>query len=403
MATYPTLSVGTNSDEVRKLQQALNSAGYNIAADGVYGNQTANAVKQYQQANGLTVDGIAGNQTLSKLYGGSSNTQQQSVQQPAQAAPTPPAKYDPGTDQVYQAAMQQLQTIRDNAPQYADRYSNQINELYQQITNRKPFSYDAASDPLYQQYRSQMAQLGNRAMQGTMGQAAALTGGYGSSYSQAVGQQQYDQYMQRAADKLPELSDRAFQQYKAAGDQMQQQYAMLGDLRDDEYGKFRDQQNLWLTQLQMAQNDAETAYDRGLSAWSNDYNVYQDQLSRQDSQRTYLMSLISSTGYTPSDAELAAAGISRAQADAMLAQYQAGLATGGSGGPRSPSGPPETKEIPTYESLMETALNSKINTPGASGNKATQEALQEAVDAGYITGAQAADIRKKASQLNRVR
>ena len=69
MATYTTLRIGSKGNDVKKLQQALG-----ITADGIYGSQTAAAVKAYQKKNGLSVDGIAGNQTLGKLYGGSTTT-----------------------------------------------------------------------------------------------------------------------------------------------------------------------------------------------------------------------------------------------------------------------------------------------------------------------------------------
>ena len=71
MATYTTLQNGSSGSEVKKLQQALINAGYSVGstgADGIYGSNTAAAVKAYQKANGLSADGIAGNQTLSNLY-----------------------------------------------------------------------------------------------------------------------------------------------------------------------------------------------------------------------------------------------------------------------------------------------------------------------------------------------
>jgi N-acetylmuramoyl-L-alanine amidase len=53
---------------VSKIQQALKSAGYyTYAVDGIYGSRTTAAVKKYQRAKGLTVDGICGTQTLSAL------------------------------------------------------------------------------------------------------------------------------------------------------------------------------------------------------------------------------------------------------------------------------------------------------------------------------------------------
>ena len=61
------LAYGSSGSDVRKLQQELKKAGYNIAADGVFGAETQAAVEAYQRANGLGVDGIAGNRTLGSL------------------------------------------------------------------------------------------------------------------------------------------------------------------------------------------------------------------------------------------------------------------------------------------------------------------------------------------------
>lgn len=61
------LAYGSSGNDVRALQQERKKAGYNIAADGVFGAETQAAVESYQRANGLGVDGIAGNQTLGSL------------------------------------------------------------------------------------------------------------------------------------------------------------------------------------------------------------------------------------------------------------------------------------------------------------------------------------------------
>ena len=49
----------------------------------------------------------------------------------------------------------------------------------------------------------------------TMGQAAALTGGYGSSYSQAVGQEQYGAYLEKLGNVMPQLYSAAYSRYKS--------------------------------------------------------------------------------------------------------------------------------------------------------------------------------------------
>ena len=60
-AGYTTLRKGSKGSDVKRLQNALKSMGYyNIAVDGIYGKGTVAAVKAFQYAKGLTVDGVAG-------------------------------------------------------------------------------------------------------------------------------------------------------------------------------------------------------------------------------------------------------------------------------------------------------------------------------------------------------
>lgn len=69
-ATYRTLQWGSTGEDVTRLQQELNRQGYLQAAfiTGVYNNETVEAVKSYQKANGLVVDGAAGSNTQHKLF-----------------------------------------------------------------------------------------------------------------------------------------------------------------------------------------------------------------------------------------------------------------------------------------------------------------------------------------------
>ena len=78
----------------------------------------------------------------------------------------------------------------DSAPVYRDEARHKQSALYEQIAAHGPFQYDPGADPLYGITRDRYVQQGRMAMKDSMGQAAALTGGYGSSYGQAVGQQQ---------------------------------------------------------------------------------------------------------------------------------------------------------------------------------------------------------------------
>ena len=59
---------GSSGAVVREIQTRLKSWGYySGAVDGIYGSQTEKAVKYFQQKNGLTADGQAGNNTLAAL------------------------------------------------------------------------------------------------------------------------------------------------------------------------------------------------------------------------------------------------------------------------------------------------------------------------------------------------
>lgn len=190
-------------------------------------------------------------------------------------------------------------TQQGQRPTYAGTYDQQLQDIYTKIQNREPFKYDMNADPLYQMYKDTYVQGGQRAMRDTMGQAAALTGGYGNSYAQNVGQQRYDQYMEGLAAKIPELYSMAYQRYGDEGDRLAQQYQLLGQMRDTEYGKFRDELGDWERDRAWQMQEDETAYNRSQQARAN------------------LLAMVQATGYSPTDAELQAAGISRDQIEQM--------------------------------------------------------------------------------------
>ncbi|WIV10429.1 cell wall hydrolase [Proteiniborus sp. MB09-C3] len=74
--SYVVLKFRSRGPEVSKLQQALNNKGFWAGnVDGIFGPKTENAVIAFQKANKITIDGIAGKQTQSLLYGTSASTQ----------------------------------------------------------------------------------------------------------------------------------------------------------------------------------------------------------------------------------------------------------------------------------------------------------------------------------------
>ena len=168
------------------------------------------------------------------------------------------------------AYLQQVQSRRPGA--YQSRWDAELDRLYDQITNRKPFQYDLNQDALYQQYKEQYQRLGRTAMQDTMGQAASLTGGYGSTYAEQVGQQTYNAYLQSLNDIVPELYDRAYGRYQDEGQDLYNRYGLVSDRESMDYSKYRDTVSDYYNDLA----DARSAYD---SEWNKDYTQWADQLS----------------------------------------------------------------------------------------------------------------------------
>lgn len=347
---YTTIKRGSRGSDVRDLQSTLNSKGYNLSVDGIYGSKTDAAVRDYQSKNGLSVDGIVGNNTWNSLKssGASGNASVSPSVAPAASTPSKPDyssyKYDASTDEAYQKAMAALEQAQKNQPSYSDTYGEQIKAIYDKIMNRDKFSYDLNGDMLYQQMKDQYTNLGQMAMQDSMGQASGLTGGYGSSYAQSVGQQQYDAYLQKLNDNIPELYQMAASRYDQEGQDMLNQYNMASDAQSKEYDRYRDALSDYWTNVNYLTGRADTAYENGSSNWYNSYNLgmQQDQLDSAKRQDAYsnLTSLIGSTGYSPTDAELNAAGMSRSEAEAWrnaYAQQLAAASASSSGGSSSRS------------------------------------------------------------------
>ena len=229
-------------------------------------------------------------------------------------------------------------TSPSSKPVYTGSFDDQLNDVFNRITNREPFQYDVNADPLYQAAKDRFIQGGKLAMKDTMGQAAGLTGGYGSTYAQGVGQQAYDAQLQGLTDVIPELYGMAYDMYKDNGDELLKEYGLLGDMRDTEYNRFRDQLSDWNYDQEVARQQEETAYNRRIDEEKTAF-------SRQQQAYSNLVALIKMSGYQPTDAELAAAGLTREAANAIQQEYTRSITpqatasgSGGGGGGRSGGG-----------------------------------------------------------------
>lgn len=227
--------------------------------------------------------------------------------------------YDKEIGSQYQSLLDQANALKPYQSQmgkggiYGGSYDGQIKDLYGQITGRQPFAYDVDGDALYQQYKDRYIQNAKQGMKDTMGQAAALTGGYGSSYAQGVGQQRFDETMRGLTDLIPTLEQSAYQKYRDQGDALRQQYTMLNDMAAQEqaadqiaYGRGQDAYN---QQLQ--------AYNALLGLAQAEQGTKATELQNQTNAYSTLASLITSSGYMPNADELTKAGMSESQANAL--------------------------------------------------------------------------------------
>lgn len=149
---------------------------------------------------------------------------------------------------------------------YTSRYQPVLDSIMEQIQNPEAFKYEFNGDELFKNYADLYTQYGKQAMLDTMGQATGLTGGYGNSYAQNVGQQAYQQYLLPLYDKGMDLRNTAYQSYRDELGDLQNYYNMLQAAENADYGRYQDAMNAWQTQQnldeQKRQYDADMAFKR---------------------------------------------------------------------------------------------------------------------------------------------
>lgn len=178
----------------------------------------------------------------------------------------------------YQSALDNHNATKPG--EYQSKYMGLADEVLNNYMNREKFSYDLNGDALYQQYKDKYITQGKMAMQDTMAQAAAMTGGYGNSYAANVGNQAYQASLQNLNDVVPELYQMAYDQYKQEGQDMLNQYGLLTDRDSIDYGRYRDSVSDWQTERDYLTNlyNAERTYDYTKYSDNREFNygVYSD-------------------------------------------------------------------------------------------------------------------------------
>lgn len=186
-------------------------------------------------------------------------------------------EYEPSYATQYYKDM--IEAVKKQKPTYTSQWQTQIKDILGQINNREKFSYDLNGDALYQQYKDKYTQQGKLAMQDTMGQAAALTGGYGNSYAAAVGNQAYQGQLNNLNDIVPELYQMAYDMYNQDTQNLYKQYSLYTDQENSDYAKYTDKLNAWRNELDYYTDryNAERDYDYGM--YSDEENAKQTQFN----------------------------------------------------------------------------------------------------------------------------
>ena len=352
-STYRQVGYGSTGSAVSKLQTVLNQHGYDLAVDGIFGVKTRAAVQDYQKKNNLKLDGIAGQETWGSLLakpsspaagsvrasgssGSSAGMALGSVSDGTAAALKELEKgYTPSGD--VDAARSLLDSLAALKPQdYTSDLSGQLEALYGEISDRPSFTYDPASDAAYQSYARQYARQGRAAMRDTLGQAAHLTGGYGSSYAQSAGQQAYQQHLEKLSDVLPQLQSAAYSRYRDAGDALLDRYKLLQEQEDDAYGRWQNQVTAWQKEVAQAQDSYDQLSSQDLKNYQLLLNYFADKAAaEQKGMRASATdgAALSSIGNTAPLSARAAESLERAmrnylksgngqQADVLLEQYK---------------------------------------------------------------------------------
>lgn len=314
---------------------------------------------------------------LGMLQNGSATNNAAKIQELANAAPSNPSSnvtagvatasgsteakpmyQRPGRVNEYYNKTRNLE--KNKPDEFESKYEDQISSILDNIMNRPKFSYtseDMVNDDLYKMYRDQYMRQGNLAMRDTMGNAAALTGGYGNTYASAAGQQAYDNYVAQLNNKALDFYDRAYQRYADEGQNLYNQMNVVTGLDNTDYQRYRDGINDYY-------NDLNYYNGRYNQEYGYDYGEYQDRVTADQWAQEFAF-----------QKQQAAQEQANWEAEMALARQKA-ASSGGSGGRRRSS-----------SSKKKSSSSSSTTTP----TKTWAEAYNDYVETYKKEGADAAN------------
>ena len=180
------------------------------------------------------------------------------------------------TEEAKKAVQEQAQ----KRPEYAGRYDQVLSQALDALMQQPSFRYRLDGDALYKRYRDSAVKNGRLAMEDTLGQGAALTGGYGNSYAQSAGQQAYARQLDALGDRIPELYTLAMEQYRLQSQGLKDKYNLLLGADSRDYGRYTDSLAAW-------QKEADRLLEAYRTQRKLDYQTYRDDIADWKWQTEY--------------------------------------------------------------------------------------------------------------------
>lgn len=178
------------------------------------------------------------------------------------------------------SAQSKLNSLYNNnnlSQQFNYSKRNQYNDALNAISNRKAFSYDLADDQLFQQAKQQYQAMGKTAMADTIGQASAMTGGYGNSYATTAGAQAYNNYLQQLNNSIGDYYAMALSAYNGETDRLNGVFNAYSADRSTEANEWSNNWNVYNQLYSQYYNQYSDMLNKDMSAWqqkgSNLYNA----------------------------------------------------------------------------------------------------------------------------------
>lgn len=194
----------------------------------------------------------------------------------------------PATNNFYN----QLQNLqKSNKLSGTFNYDNQkgYNQALSNLANQKRFSYDLSKDTLYNQMKDQYQVMGQQAMADTIGQASAMTGGYGNSYATTAGSQAYQGYMQQLNNNIADLYNLALNTHTAETNRLQNVFNAYSTDRGTKNNEWQGNWNVYnnrFSNLANAYGDSRNydlnSYNTQANAMGNVSNLKQDRADKSE-------------------------------------------------------------------------------------------------------------------------